>query len=36
VKAVKAAADKLVRDGYLLSHDAASMIAQAEQSAVLK
>ena len=36
VQAVKAAADKLVRDGYLLQQDAASMIAQAEQSSVLK
>ena len=36
VQAVKAAADTLVRDGYLLAEDAATMIAQAEQSAVLK
>jgi Alpha/beta hydrolase domain len=36
VRAVKTAAEKLVRDGYLLSDDATSMIAQAEQSRVLK
>jgi len=36
VRAVKTAAEKLVRDGYLLSDDATSMIAQAEQSQVLK
>ena len=36
VRAVKTAADKLVRDGYLLAEDAATMIAQAEQSTVLK
>ena len=31
VRAVKAAADALVRDGYLLTDDAASMLAQAKQ-----
>ena len=36
VRAVKTAADKLVRDGYLLADDAASMISQAEQSQVLR
>ena len=36
VRAVRAAADSLVRDGYLLAADASMMVAQAEQSAVLK
>ena len=36
VRAVKAAAETLVRDGYLLPEDAASMVAQAERSDVLK
>jgi hypothetical protein len=36
VRAVKTAAEKLVRDGYLLQEDATTMISQAEQSAVLK
>ena len=36
VRAVKTAADKLVRDGYLLAEDAATMIGQAEQSQVLR
>ena len=36
VSAVKSAAETLVRDGYLLAEDAASMIAQAERSDVLK
>jgi hypothetical protein len=36
VRAVRTAADKLVRDGYLLADDAAVMISQAEQSQVLK
>ncbi len=36
VRAVKTAAEKLVRDGYLLAEDATSMIAQADQSSVLK
>ena len=36
VKAVRSAADQLVRDGYLLRDDAAAMVAQAERSDVLK
>jgi hypothetical protein len=36
VRAVKAAAEKLVTEGYLLAEDAAAMIGQAEQSDVLK
>ena len=36
VQAVKTAADKLVRNGYLLAEDAATMIGQAEQSHVLR
>jgi hypothetical protein len=36
VRAVQTAADSLVREGYLLTPDAAAMIAEAEQSAVLK
>ena len=36
VRAVKTAADKLVRDGYLLGDDAAVMISQAEESQVLR
>ena len=36
VRAVRAAAEKLVRDGYLLEADAASMISQAELSDVLR
>ena len=36
VRAVKAAADTLVSDGYLLAEDAATMITQAERSDVLK
>lgn len=36
VRAVKAAADKLVSDGYLLADDAAMMITQAERSDVLR
>jgi hypothetical protein len=36
VQAVKTAADKLVRDGYLLAADAATMVTQAEQSQVLR
>ena len=36
VRAVKAAADKLVSDAYLLADDAAAMIKQAEQSMVLR
>ncbi len=36
VHAVKSAAEKLVRDGYLLAEDAASMTVQAEQSQVLR
>ena len=36
VRAVKTAADTLVADGYLLAADAAAMVSQAEQSAVLK
>jgi hypothetical protein len=36
VQAVKTAADKLVRNGYLLAEDAATMIGQAEQSQVLR
>ena len=36
VRAVKAAAEKLVSDGYLLAEDAAVMIKQAEQSRVLQ
>jgi len=36
VMAVKAAADTLVRDGYLLAEDAATMISQAESSTVLR
>jgi hypothetical protein len=36
VRAVKAAAEKMVSDGYLLQDDAASMIKQAEDSSVLK
>ena len=36
VRAVKNAADALVRDGFLLADDAAAMIAQAERSDVLK
>jgi hypothetical protein len=36
VRAVKAAADALVRDGYLLAEDAATMVTQAERSDVLK
>jgi hypothetical protein len=36
VRAVRTAADKLVRDGYLLAEDAATMIGQAEQSQVLR
>lgn len=36
VRAVKAAADRLVGEGFLLADDAAAMVAQAEQSSVLK
>ncbi len=36
VRAVKTAADTLVADGYLLPEDAAAMVTQAENSAVLK
>ncbi|MEO5740137.1 MAG: alpha/beta hydrolase domain-containing protein [Vicinamibacterales bacterium] len=36
VRAVKSAADTLVRDGYLLADDASKMIAQAEDSGVMK
>ena len=36
VRAVKAAADKLVSDGYLLAEDAAAMMTQAERSSVLR
>jgi hypothetical protein len=36
VQAVKAAADELVRDGYLLAEDAATMVSQAERSEVLR
>ena len=36
VRAVKAAAEKLVSDGYLLREDADTMIKQAEQSPILK
>jgi hypothetical protein len=36
VRAVKAAADKLVSDGYLLQDDANTMIKQAESGSVLK
>jgi hypothetical protein len=36
VRAVKTAAESLVRDGYLLKPDADTMIAQAERSSVLK
>jgi hypothetical protein len=36
VRAVKTAADKLVRDGYLLANDAAVMVTQAELSQVLR
>ena len=36
VRAVKAAADALVRDGFLLADDAAAMVTQAERSDVLK
>ena len=36
VRAVKTAADTLVREGYLLAEDAATMIGQAEQSQVLR
>jgi hypothetical protein len=36
VRAVKAATEKLVSNGYLLAEDAATMIAQAEHSDVLK
>ena len=36
VRAVKTAADTLVADGYLLPEDAAAMVSQAEQSAILK
>ena len=36
VRAVNTAAEKLVRDGYLLPEDAASMTAQAERSDILK
>jgi Alpha/beta hydrolase domain len=36
VRAVKTAAEKLVRDGYLLAEDASTMISQAERSGVLK
>ncbi len=36
VRAVKAAADKLVSDGYLLAEDAAAMVRQAEDSDVLR
>jgi hypothetical protein len=36
VRAVKAAADKLVSDGYLLGDDAAVMVKQAEESSVLR
>ena len=36
VKAVKTASDQLVRDGYLLRDDAAAMVAQAQESTILK
>ena len=36
VRAVKAAADRLVSEGYLLADDAATMVTQAERSDVLK
>jgi hypothetical protein len=36
VRAVKSAAEKLVRDGYLLQEDATNMIAQADQSHILR
>jgi hypothetical protein len=36
VRAVQAAAGQLVREGYLLREDAAAMVAQAEQSGVLR
>jgi len=36
VRAVKAAADKLVTEGFLLQEDAAAMVSQADQSAILK
>ena len=36
VRAVRTAADQLVREGFLLAEDAAAMIDQASQSAVLK
>ncbi len=36
VRAVRVAADQLVREGFLLAEDAAAMIDQASQSAVLK
>jgi hypothetical protein len=36
VRAVRTAADQLVRDGYLLAADADAMVAQAEQSSILK
>jgi hypothetical protein len=36
VRAVKTAAEKLVRDGYLLAEDAATMVSQAERSGILK
>lgn len=36
VRAVAAAAEALVRDGYLLPHDSSSMISQAQDSSVLR